>query len=66
MKFSLIHNKIVGWYAKNWIFYQNNIMQYYVLFKVSAWLSNHTAVKIGLTEEQGMRALAQPPTPPDS
>ncbi len=29
LKFSLILNKILGRYAKNWIFHQNNILQYY-------------------------------------
>jgi hypothetical protein len=44
----LIHDKISGGYAKKWIFHQNNIFQYY-FSKVGAWLSNHAACKIGLT-----------------
>ncbi len=33
---------------KNWIFHQNNILQYYFLKSVHAWLSNHVMSKIGI------------------
>jgi hypothetical protein len=45
----LIHNKILGRYAKIWIFYKNNILQNN-FFKVSAWLSNYVVCKIGLRQ----------------
>jgi hypothetical protein len=48
LKFSLIHNTILGRYAKNWVFHQYNIFAI-ILFTVSAWLSNHAVCKIGLT-----------------
>ncbi len=46
----MIHNKILGRYAKIWIFHENSIMQNY-FSKVSAWLSNHAVCKIGLTRQ---------------
>ncbi len=39
LKFSLIHNKILGKYAKNWIFHQNNILQYFFLKSVNGYLT---------------------------
>ncbi len=39
LKFSLIHNKILGKYAKNWIFHQNDILQYYFSKSVHGYLT---------------------------
>jgi hypothetical protein len=50
LKFSLIHNKFLGRYAKNWIFYQNNNLQDF-FFKVIAWLFNHAVCKIVLMKK---------------
>jgi hypothetical protein len=38
---------MLGRYAKNWIFHQNNNFAV-LLFKASAWLFNHAVCKIGL------------------
>ncbi len=38
-KFSLIHIKVLGRYAKNWIFHQNNIMQYFFSKSVHGYLT---------------------------
>ncbi len=39
LKFSLIHNKFLRRYAKNWIFYQNNILQYFFSKSVHGYLT---------------------------
>jgi hypothetical protein len=39
LKFSLIHNKTLGRYAKNWIFHQNNILQYCFSKSVHGYLT---------------------------
>jgi hypothetical protein len=39
LKFSLIHNKFLGRYAKNWIFHQNNILQYFFSKSVHGYLT---------------------------
>jgi hypothetical protein len=35
----LIHNKFLGRYAKNWIFHQNNILQYFFSKSVHGYLT---------------------------
>ncbi len=40
LKFSLIHNKILGRYTKHWIFHQNNILQYYFSKSVNGYWSS--------------------------
>jgi hypothetical protein len=39
LNFSLIQNKTLGRYAKNWIFHQNNILQNYFLKSVHIYLT---------------------------
>jgi hypothetical protein len=39
LKFSLIHSKFLGRYAKNWIFHQNNILQYFFSKSVHGYLT---------------------------
>jgi hypothetical protein len=39
LKFSLIHNNFLGRYAKNWIFHQNNILQYFFSKPVHGYLT---------------------------
>ncbi len=39
LKFSLIHNKFLGRYATNWIFHQNNILQYFFSKSVHGYLT---------------------------
>ncbi len=46
LQLSCIQEKILGRYAKYWIFHQNNICS--LFFKVGAWLYNHAVCKIGL------------------
>ncbi len=58
-KFSLIYNKFLGRYAKNWIFHQNNILQYFFSKLVHGYIFNHAVCKIGLSFHAEMCALCR-------